>query len=73
LRRVVWQKFTDVSVVLAALMEAASTSETSVNYQTARRNNPEDKHFHFILVYIFRWKQLQEGEGRHTFFPGLVI
>jgi hypothetical protein len=29
------------------MMEAASTSETSVNvYQTARRNIPEDSHFH---------------------------
>jgi hypothetical protein len=43
--RFVWQKFTDVSEVLAAsiikaMMEAASTSETSVNsYQTTRRYN----------------------------------
>jgi hypothetical protein len=28
-------------------MEAASASETSVNfYQTTRRNNPEDNHLH---------------------------
>jgi hypothetical protein len=28
------------------MMEAANTSETSVNfYQTTRRNNPEDSHF----------------------------
>jgi hypothetical protein len=28
-------------------MEAAKTSETSANfYQTTRRNNPEDSHFH---------------------------
>jgi hypothetical protein len=28
-------------------MEAASTSETSVNfYQTTKRNNPEDSHIH---------------------------
>jgi hypothetical protein len=34
LRRAVW-----------FIMEAASTSETSVNfYQTTRRNNPEDSH-----------------------------
>jgi hypothetical protein len=44
--------FTDVSEVLAAciiraMMEAASISETSVNfYQTIRRNNPEDSHLH---------------------------
>jgi hypothetical protein len=36
------------SAIVALMMEAASTSETSVNfYQTARRNNPEDSHFHF--------------------------
>jgi hypothetical protein len=30
---------------IALMMEAASTSETSVNfYQTTRRNNPEDSH-----------------------------
>jgi hypothetical protein len=52
LRRVVWQKFTDVSEVLTAssiitlMMEAASTSETSVNfYHTIRRKNTEDNHF----------------------------
>jgi hypothetical protein len=32
---------------IALMMEAASTSEKSVNfYQTTRRNNPEDSHFH---------------------------
>jgi hypothetical protein len=32
----------------ALMMEAASTSETSVNfYQTTRHNNPEDSHLHF--------------------------
>jgi hypothetical protein len=46
--------FTDVLEVLPAsitrtmsMMEAASTSETSVNfYQTTRRNNPQDSHLH---------------------------
>jgi hypothetical protein len=44
--------FTDVSDVFSvsiirAMMEAASTSETLVNfYQTTRRNNPEDSHLH---------------------------
>jgi hypothetical protein len=55
LRCVAWKTFTDVSEVLAAsfiraiislitlMMEAANTSETSVNFhQTTRRNNPED-------------------------------
>jgi hypothetical protein len=33
------------SSLIALMMEAASTSETSVNfYQTARRNNPDDSH-----------------------------
>jgi hypothetical protein len=34
------------------MMEAASTSETSVNYQTARRYNPEYSHLHCIVVTI---------------------
>jgi hypothetical protein len=44
LRSAVWWKFTDVSEALIALMmEAASTSETSVNvYHCTRRCNPED-------------------------------
>jgi hypothetical protein len=51
LRRVVWQTFTDVSEVLAALLAllraAESTSETSVNFhQTAQRNIPEDSNLH---------------------------
>jgi hypothetical protein len=34
-------------LIIALVMEAASTSETSVNlYQTARRNNPDDSHLH---------------------------
>jgi hypothetical protein len=33
--------------LVALMMEAASTSEKSVNfYQTTRRNNPEDSHLH---------------------------
>jgi hypothetical protein len=46
-------KFTDVSVVLTAaniramMMEAVSTSQTSVNlYEITRRNNPEDSRLH---------------------------
>jgi hypothetical protein len=55
LRRAVWWKFTNISEVLdasiigkiALMMEAASTSETSVNfYRTTRRNNPGDSHLH---------------------------
>jgi hypothetical protein len=41
------------SVSIALMMEAASTSETSVNfYQTIWRNNPEDSHFHFIMIAV---------------------
>jgi hypothetical protein len=33
--------------LIALMMEAASTTETSVNfYQTAQRNNPEDSHLY---------------------------
>jgi hypothetical protein len=33
--------------IIRAMMEAASTYETSVNfYQTVGRNNPEDSHLH---------------------------
>jgi hypothetical protein len=56
LRRVVWQKYTDVSEVLAAsiirpIMEAAGTSKTSVNfYQSTRSNNPVDSCFIIAAV-----------------------
>jgi hypothetical protein len=52
LRRAVWYKFTDVSELLNAssimtMMEAVSTSETSVNfYPTTRRKIPEDSQLH---------------------------
>jgi hypothetical protein len=66
-------EFTDVSEVLAAsiiraiMMEAVSTSQTSVNfYQTTRRNNPEDSHLrslscsqepalHVAVCFFLRW------------------
>jgi hypothetical protein len=36
-----------IRTIIALMMEAASTSETSVNfYQTTQRNNPEDSHLH---------------------------
>jgi hypothetical protein len=42
---------TDVSEVLA-MMEVASTSETSVNfYQNTRRYNPEDSHLHVYQIF----------------------
>jgi hypothetical protein len=33
-------------VIIALMMEAASTSETSVNSYQTTRNNPEDSHLH---------------------------
>jgi hypothetical protein len=36
-------------MIIALMMEAASTSETSANfYQTARRYNPEDSHLYTL-------------------------
>jgi hypothetical protein len=65
-----WQKFTDVSEVLAVtiimaisvlMMEAISRSETSVNfYQITRRCNPEDRHLQstrYVLRFLFLCKQ----------------
>jgi hypothetical protein len=56
--------FTDVSEVLAAsiirtiialVAEAASTSETSVNfYQTTRRNKRKDGHLHICCYYFLK-------------------
>jgi hypothetical protein len=54
-RRVVWQKFADVSEIFAAsimrtialMTKAASASETSISfYQTAQRYNPKDGQVH---------------------------
>jgi hypothetical protein len=51
LRRVVSKKLTDVlevltaSIIIVVMMEAVSTSETSVSfYKTTRRNIPKDSH-----------------------------
>jgi DNA relaxase NicK len=41
--------FTHTSSLIALMMEAASTSETSVNfYHTTRRCNPQDSHLHSL-------------------------
>jgi hypothetical protein len=38
------------SALIALMMKAISTSETSVNfYRTTRRNIPEDSHLHAVL------------------------
>jgi hypothetical protein len=39
------------------MVQAASTSETSVNFsQTTRHNNPEDSHIQLINLYLVRLK-----------------
>jgi hypothetical protein len=61
LRRVDWYEFINVSEVLVAsiraitamMMDAVSTSETSVNFhQTTRRYNPEDSHLRFYYKVV---------------------
>jgi hypothetical protein len=38
---------TNITAIFALMMEAANTSEMSVNfYHTTQRNNPEDSHLH---------------------------
>jgi hypothetical protein len=47
--------------MIALMMEAAKTSETSVNfYQTRRRYNPEDSHLHssyYSTLYCLSYQQ----------------
>jgi hypothetical protein len=59
--------FAPCSKIIALMMEAASTSETLMNfYQTARRNNPEGSHLHtrrrekvkFHFLHFLLWDQL---------------
>jgi hypothetical protein len=41
-------------VAIVLMMEAASTSETSVNsYQSTRRNNPDDSHLRNLYAFLF--------------------
>jgi hypothetical protein len=57
--------FTDVSEVLAIalMMEAASTSETSVNFsQTTRRNIPEDSHSYSLEDRVSVWVREPEAD-----------
>jgi hypothetical protein len=56
-RSVIWQKFTDVSEVLAAsirvialMMEVVSIYKTSVNFCQITRRNPEDSHLHPLMT-----------------------
>jgi hypothetical protein len=50
----IYRRFKDACLLIALMMEAASTSETLVNfYQTTRRNIPEDSHLHFVYYLIY--------------------
>jgi hypothetical protein len=41
-----------LAAAIALMMEAAGTSETSVNfYQTTRRNNPKDSYLHNEMLH----------------------
>jgi hypothetical protein len=63
----VYQRFRGAAIIraIALMMEAASTSETSVNvYQTTWRNNPEDSH-----IYTSRHENLKS----HRFQSYLTI
>jgi hypothetical protein len=45
LEKNIWENLKISAMAIVLMMEAASTSETSVNfYQTTRRSNPEDSH-----------------------------
>jgi hypothetical protein len=77
LRRVVSQDVTDVSevlttsIIIVLMMEAVSTSKTSVNfYDTTRRNIPEDSHLH-----ICRRENLKSHYGNviHNYFNRCVV
>jgi hypothetical protein len=56
----IYRRFTGACYLIDLIMEAVSTSETSVNiYQTTRRNIPEDSHSQFFLnssVLLTGWK-----------------
>jgi hypothetical protein len=41
----------NIRTIIALTMEAASSSETSVNYQTTLRNNQEDSHLHAEFLF----------------------
>jgi hypothetical protein len=71
---VTWQNFTDVSGIcclIALMMEAARTSETSVNfYQTTRRYNPDDSHLQAVeCLHLIFWPGNQRRFHCHTAKP----
>lgn len=45
------------------MLEAASTSETSINYQTIRRGFPKDGHPHLIVYKNFLSQFQQDGRN----------
>jgi hypothetical protein len=69
---------TDISEVLAvsinrAMMEAASTSEMSVNfYQATGRNNPEDSHLYTRHRENLKSHVLEQVRGK-KYFCGLPV
>jgi hypothetical protein len=60
------------------MMEAARTSEKSVNfYKTTRRNNPEDGHLQYVYgtEYTRRgsaWVQMRDRESNVTEFVTVI-
>jgi hypothetical protein len=46
----IYRRFRGACLLIALMMEAATTSETLVNYQTTRRNNPDDGH---LVTFMF--------------------
>jgi hypothetical protein len=58
------------SWVIALMMEAASTSETSVNfYQTTRRNNSEDSHLHTACFRMLEQRPRMGSEKTNASIP----
>jgi hypothetical protein len=67
----VYRRFRDACLkaaraMIALMMEAASTSKTSVNfYQATWHNNPEDSHLQEISLYLICRKLLPCKKNRH--------
>jgi hypothetical protein len=67
-------------LLIALMMEAASTFETSVNfYRTTRRNNPEVNHPQFLFPYLLPLPThliplpvTSNGRRTHIFAPTTV-
>jgi hypothetical protein len=61
------------AVLSGLIMEAASTSETSVNvYHNTRRNNPEYSHFQVLQIeYLLFLSAVSEAQVLHTYVNSL--